>query len=162
MSDVLKTIRDYMEKKGIPGRDAYDLPTSTKTFPDGANYRIEIAGVERASTMAAMIDEAHKRNVTIHRCIAAVGGSTYCDFEELKAMARMAHDEKIEMIMTVGHRKGWDRGLQGDLHGGGQLCRAFGCADRTTFPITSLTSCGTLTPVIAASWYTTKACSTIL
>jgi hypothetical protein len=110
MSAVLKTIRDFMEKEGIPGRDAYDLPTSTKSFPDGASFRIEIAGVERASTMEAMIDEAHKRNVTIHRCIAAVGGSTYCDFEELKAMAQMARDEKIEMIMTVGHRKGWDAG----------------------------------------------------
>jgi hypothetical protein len=110
MAEVLKTIRDFMEKKGIPGRDAYDLPTSSKSFPDGANYRIEIAGVERASTMAAMIDEAHKRNVTIHRCIAAVGGSTYCDAAELREMARMARDEKIEMIMTVGHRKGWDAG----------------------------------------------------
>ena len=110
MSDVLKTIRDFMEKQGIPGRDAYDLATSNKAFPDGANYRIEIAGVERASTMAAMIDEARKRNVIIHRCIAAVGGSTYCDFQELKDMAQMARDEKIEMIMTVGHRKGWDAG----------------------------------------------------
>ena len=110
MSDVLKTIRDFMEKQGIPGRDAWDLPTSAKSFPDGANYRIEIAGVERASTMAAMIDEAHKRNVIIHRCIATVGGSTYCDFEELQDMARMARDEKIEMIITVGHRKGWDAG----------------------------------------------------
>ncbi|MBW2564028.1 MAG: hypothetical protein JRE29_08345, partial [Deltaproteobacteria bacterium] len=110
MSEVLKTIRDFMEKEGIPGRDAYELPTSTKSFPDGANYRIEIAGVERASTMEAMIDEANKRKVTIHRAIAAVGGSTYCDFQELKDMARMAHDEKIEMIMTVGHRKGWDVG----------------------------------------------------
>lgn len=112
MSDVLKTIRDFMEKEGIPGRDAYDLPTSSKSFPDGANFRIEIAGVERASTMQAMIDEANKRNVTIHRCIAAVGGSTYCDFQELKDMAQMAHDEKIEMIMTVGHRKGWDAGAK--------------------------------------------------
>jgi hypothetical protein len=110
MSEVLKTIRTFMEKEGIPGRDAYDLPTSAKSFPDGANYRIEIAGVERASTMEAMIDEANKRKVTIHRAIAAVGGSTYCDFQELKDMAQMAHDEKIEMIMTVGHRKGWDVG----------------------------------------------------
>jgi hypothetical protein len=110
MSEVLKKIRDFMEKEGIPGRDAYDLPTSSKSFPDGANFRIEIAGVERASTMAAMIDESRKRNVTIHRCIAAVGGSTYCDFQELKDMAQMANDEKIEMIMTVGHRKGWDAG----------------------------------------------------
>jgi len=110
MSDVLNKIRNFMEKEGIPGRDAWDLPTSKKSFPDGANYRIEVAGVERASTMEAMIDEANKRKVTIHRAIAAVGGSTYCDFHELKDMARMAHDEKIEMIMTVGHRKGWDPG----------------------------------------------------
>ena len=53
MSDTLNLIRDFMEKEGIPGRDAHDLPTSEKSFPDGAQYRIEIAGVERASTMAA-------------------------------------------------------------------------------------------------------------
>lgn len=110
MSDVLKKIRDFMEKEGIPGRDGYNLPTSEKTFPDGANYRIEVAGVERASTMEVAIDEARKRNVTVHRVIAAVGGSTYCDFDELKAMAQMAYEEKIEVVMTVGHRKAWDPG----------------------------------------------------
>ena len=101
MSDVLNKIHSFMEKEGIPGRDAWYLPTSEKSFADGANYRIEIAGVERASTMEAMIEEAQKRKVTIHRAIAAVGGSTYCDFQELKDMAQMAHDEKIEMIMLT-------------------------------------------------------------
>jgi hypothetical protein len=112
MSDTLNTIRAFMEKQGIPGRDAYDLPTSSKRFPDGAHFRIEIAGVERASTMEALIDESRKRGVTVHRAIAAVGGSTYCDFDELKAMAQMAADEKIEVVMTVGHRKGWDVGAK--------------------------------------------------
>jgi len=112
MSEVLNKIRNFMEKEGIPGRDAYELPTSQKTFPDGANYRIEIAGVERASTMEAMIDEAHKRNLAVHRVIAAVGGSTYCDVAELRAMAQMAREEKIEVVMTVGHRKGWDVGAR--------------------------------------------------
>jgi len=112
MSEVLKKIRDFMEIQGIPGRDAYDLPTSQQTFPDGANYRIEIAGVERASTMEAMILEARKRDVTIHRVIAAVGGSTYCEFEELEAISQMAREEQIEVVMTVGHRKGWDVGAK--------------------------------------------------
>ena len=94
MSEVLQKIRTFMENQGIPGRDAWDLPTSEKRFADGAHYRIEIAGVERAST------------------IAAVGGATYCDFEELKAMAAMARGEQIEVIMTVGHRKGWDTGAK--------------------------------------------------
>lgn len=112
MGNYLEEIRKFMEKQDIPGRDLHDLPTSNKTFPDGAHYRMEIAGVERASTMEAMISEAKKRNVTIHRVIAAVGGSTYCDFEELKAMARMAHEEKIEVIMTIGPRKAWDPGAK--------------------------------------------------
>jgi len=112
MSEVLNKIRNFMEKEGIPGRDAYELPTSQKTFPDGANYRIEIAGVERASTMEAMIDESRKRNLAVHRVIAAVGGSTYCDAGELRAMAQMAREEKIEVVMTVGHRKGWDVGAR--------------------------------------------------
>ena len=110
MSETLKTIREFMEKMGIPGRDGYDLADSPKSFPDGAHWRIEIAGVERASTMEAMIDEAQKRNVTVHRVVATVGGSTYCDFDELKAMARMARDEQIEVVMAVGHRKAWDPG----------------------------------------------------
>jgi hypothetical protein len=110
MSETLRKIRNFMEKEGIPGRDAYDLPTSEKSFGDGANYRIEIAGVERATTMEAMIAEARKRNVIVHRAIVAVGGSTYCDMGELRAMAQMAREEKIEVVMTVGHRKAWDVG----------------------------------------------------
>lgn len=110
MSEVLSTIRDFMEKQGIPGRDGYELATSAKGFADGARWRIEIAGVERASTMEAMIAEARKRDVVVHRAIATVGGSTYCDMEELRAMAQMARDEQIEVVMTVGHRKAWDTG----------------------------------------------------
>ncbi len=110
MSDRLNQIQDFMEKHGIPGRDGYALEASGKAFPDGANFRTEIAGVERASTMEAMIKEADKRGIVIHRVIAAVGGSTYCDAQELKDMAQMANDAHIEVVMTVGHRKGWDVG----------------------------------------------------
>jgi len=110
MSETLSTIRNFMEKEGIPGRDGYDLKTSQKGFADGANWRIEIAGVERASTMEAMIAEARKRQVVVHRAIATVGGSSYCDMAELKDIAQMARDEEIEVVMTVGHRKAWDTG----------------------------------------------------
>lgn len=121
MSNVLHKIRDFMEKQGIPGRDGYDLAPSGKAFADGANFRIEIAGVERATTMAAMIEEAERRHIVIHRAIAAVGGSTYCDFAELKDMAQMAKDARIEVIMTVGHRKGWDTGAKEMATSEGQM-----------------------------------------
>ncbi len=112
MAVSLQDIRTFMESMGIPGRDLYDLPNSTKAFPDGAQYRIEIAGVERLSTLTAMVEEAKKRDVVIHRAIATVGGSTFCDFQELKDMAQLARQEQIEMIMTVGSRKAWDPGAK--------------------------------------------------
>ncbi|MCX5818751.1 MAG: hypothetical protein NT047_02370 [Deltaproteobacteria bacterium] len=110
MYKSINEIREFMDKMGIPGRDLWELPASTKTFPDGAHYRIEIAGVERATTMEAMINEAQKRKIAIHRAIATVGGATYCDYEELRDMAQMARDEQIEVIVTIGPRKGWDAG----------------------------------------------------
>lgn len=113
-------IRAFMEKMGIPGRDLYDLPTSARTFPDGAHYRIEIAGVERPSNMRALLDEAKKRDLPIQRVIATVGGATYCDFSELKEMAQMSREAKIEVIMTIGHRLGWDAGAKSAVTPEGQ------------------------------------------
>ena len=107
---TLFQIREFIEEMGIPGRDLWELPSSSLNFPDGSHYRIEIAGIERASSLESLIDESKKRGIVIHRIIATVGGSTYCDFEELKEMAQMANTERIEVIMTIGHRKSWDSG----------------------------------------------------
>lgn len=106
----LSEIRAFMERLNVPGSDGWGLPTSEKTFPDGANYRIEIAGVEYPSTFKAMVDEAKKRKVKVHRAICTVGGSSYLTFDQLKEMAKIANDEGIEVIMTMGHRKAFDVG----------------------------------------------------
>lgn len=116
----VEEIRGFMERMGIPGRDLYDLPSSGKTFPDGANYRMEISGVERPSAFEALLDEAKKRELPIHRVIATVGGATYCDFSELKEMAHMAREANIEVIITVGHRLGWDVGAKSAVTSEGQ------------------------------------------
>jgi len=116
----IEEIRQFMEGMGIPGRDLYDIPSSTDTFPDGANYRIEIAGVERPSTMKALVDESNSRDIPIQRAIATVGGATYCDFSELKEMAHIANEAGIEVIMTIGHRLGWDAGAKSSVTPEGQ------------------------------------------
>ena len=72
-----------MEKVDIPSRDAYDLPTSKKRFPDGAWYRMEVSGLERPNVLEALIDEMRKRNIPIHRLISVVMGATLLDKEEL-------------------------------------------------------------------------------
>jgi hypothetical protein len=109
---TLDEIRAFMESMGIPGRDLWALPDSPLAFPDGSQWRVEISGIERASTMEAMIDEAHRRSIPVHRAIATVGGSTYLDSGELRALAQMGHDEGIEIIMAMGPRKAWDVGAK--------------------------------------------------
>ena len=106
----LSDIQKYMETQGLPGRDAYDLPTSKVTFPDGGNYRMEIAGIEHYSNFAAMMGEAKKYKLPIHRAICTVGGSTYMSLDDMKKLAKHAHDEQVELVMVIGHRKSWDVG----------------------------------------------------
>jgi hypothetical protein len=108
MDDVGK----LMEKHGIPGRDARDLPTSTKRFPDGAWYRMEISGVERPVVLEALIDEMNKRKVPIHRAISVVMGATLLDKAELRDFAQLAAEAKLEVILTPGPRSSWDTGRQ--------------------------------------------------
>jgi hypothetical protein len=108
----LDRVSTAMERAGIPGRDAYDLPTSSKRFPDGAWYRVEISGVERPAVMAAVIDESERRGIPVHRAISVVMGATLLDRAELRDFAQMAADAKIEVILTPGPRASWDVGRQ--------------------------------------------------
>ncbi|MBT9164854.1 MAG: hypothetical protein DDT22_01009 [candidate division WS2 bacterium] len=105
-------VMKLMEKYGIPGKDAYELADSPYAFPDGAHYRMEISGIERPSTLEAMVDEMNKRKMPIHRVIAMVMGATLLSMEELKDFARIAHDSRIEVIVTPGPRPFWDLGKQ--------------------------------------------------
>lgn len=109
---MYKEIEKLMEKHNIPGRDLYELPTSEKRFPDGCHYRLEISGVERVSTLRALIDEMEKRDVPIHRIISTVMGSTLLSDDEMEEYAKLAKEAKLEVIVTPGPRRGWDLGAQ--------------------------------------------------
>jgi hypothetical protein len=108
----LEKVWKIMEKHGVSGRDLYDLPTSKKRFPDKCHYRIEISGVERPSTLEALIDEMEKRDVPVHRLISMVMGATLLSDDEMEQFARMAKDAKLEVIVTPGPRTLWDLGGQ--------------------------------------------------
>lgn len=103
-------LQEFLSSMGIPPRDAYDLPTSTKRFPDGAVYRNEISSIERPSTLRAMQEEARKYKVKIHRVIAVTMGATLLTMDELKEMARMADGEATELVVLPGPRVMWDIG----------------------------------------------------
>jgi hypothetical protein len=103
-------VQDFMKSMKIPPRDAYDLPTSSRRFPDGAVYRNEISSIERPSTMKAMQDEARKYKVKIHRVIAVTMGATLLTMDELKEISRMADGEGTELVILPGPRVMWDIG----------------------------------------------------
>jgi len=105
-------VAEMMERHGVPGRDAYELPDSPHRFPDGAQYRMEISGIERPGVLEAVIDEARKRNVAVHRMISAVMGATLLSRSELRDFAQIAAEGRVEVILTPGPRSGWDTGRQ--------------------------------------------------
>jgi len=105
-------IAQAMEKAGMPKGDLYELPTSPKTFPDGAHYRVEISGMETPKVLAATIDEAKKQGVPFHRSISVVRGASMLTREQLREFAKIAHDNQVEVIMTPGPRPTWYTGRQ--------------------------------------------------
>jgi len=97
---------------GLPAGDAHDLPTSGATFPDGGHYRIEVSGVERFSTLQALIAAADRLRLGVHRIIATVGGATMLSKQELRDFAQLAAERRLEVILTPGPRRSWDLGPQ--------------------------------------------------
>ncbi len=137
----LKDVQAMMEAAGIPGCDAYDLPDSTQTFPDGGHYRMEISGVERPEVLEALIDEMDKRDIAVHRLISTVMGSTLLDDAELKDFAQMAADARVEIIITPGPRSGWDVGRQLVTPEGGLSGLRFRGSDQLSFVIAEILRC---------------------
>ncbi len=108
----LDDVSKHIEAAGIPGRDAYDLPSSQRRFPDGAAYRIEISGVEGPKVLEALVEERRKRNVPIHRLVSLVQGGTLFDEHEIRDFAQIAAEDRMEVIAVPGPRNAWDIGRQ--------------------------------------------------
>lgn len=105
-------IAQAMERAGFPSTDGYDLPASTRTFPDGAHYRVEVSGVETPKVLLATLDEARKQGVPVHRVVSVVRGASMLTREQLKEFALIAHDNQVEVIITPGPRPVWYTGRQ--------------------------------------------------
>jgi len=101
-----------LERIGLPGRDLYDLPTSPKRFSDSCHWRVEISGVERPSTLRAIIDESDRIGVPVHRLVSTVMGSTLLTESDLHEFAQLAAHARMEVILTPGPRATWDIGRQ--------------------------------------------------
>ncbi len=99
----MEQTRVFLGKIGMPSGDAYDLPTSEKRFPDGAQFRLEVPGIQGPSTMKTLLEELDKYGISIHRVTQTKGIWTLMD-EEIEKMVEYARQWQVELILAIGPR----------------------------------------------------------
>lgn len=107
----MKESREFLKSLGYPGGDLYDLPTSTKRFEDGAQYRIELPSVEGPRALQATLEEIDKFGITVHRVSQGSGIMLQTD-DEIKEMCQMTAERGMELSLFVGPRGTWDISAQ--------------------------------------------------
>jgi hypothetical protein len=85
------------------------MPDSPARFPDGGAYRIEIPSVETAAALRAVLDEAARRGVPIHRVSQGSGVPLLSD-AEIRELVAMTRDAGVELCLFLGPRASWDIG----------------------------------------------------
>jgi hypothetical protein len=109
MKMIFEKTRAYMKKKGFPPGDLFDLPTSEKRFPDGAQYRIEVPTINTAAAMRKLLETAEKCSCVIHRVDETYGIMRHTD-EEIEEYIEIAKDFQVELNMATGPRATYDTG----------------------------------------------------
>jgi hypothetical protein len=113
---------DLLSGLGLPPRDLAELPDSARRFPDGAQYRVEIPSVEGPRVLEAVIEEAKRRGVRLHRVSQGSGIMLLTDAEILE-MCAMACEESLELSLFVGPRASWETGATA-ISGSGRVLGA--------------------------------------
>jgi peptidase U32-like protein len=85
--------------------------TSTATFPDGSPYKVEIPSCEGPRVMAAVLEEAKTRGVTIDRVSQGSGVMMLTD-SEIEEMLSLGASAGVEVCLFLGPRGAWDIGGQ--------------------------------------------------
>lgn len=95
--------REFLRSLGLPGGDAYDLPTSERRFPDGAQYRFEVPGIQGPAAMRALLEQLDEYGIAIHRVTQTKGVMTLLD-SEIEQMVALAAEHKTQLILAIGPR----------------------------------------------------------
>ena len=130
----MTTAKRVLETLKLPVRDAYDLPSSSKRFADGAAYRVEIPSCEGPKALRAVIDEAAARKVRVHRVSQGSGIMLQTD-EEIREMLALGAEHGIEVCLFVGPRANWDTGSQASSTAGRVIGSSLRGADQLVYGI---------------------------
>ena len=124
--------QSYLEGLGLPGRDLYDLPSSSLRFPDGEAFHLEIPSTEGPDAFEAVLDEARKHSIRVHRVSQGSGIWMLTD-EEIRRMVAIGAANDVEVCLFVGPRAGWDTGRQATTPGGQILSGSLRGADQLSY-----------------------------
>jgi len=119
----MQRTRSFLESIGLPPGDLTSLPDSSKRFPDGAAFRIEIPSTEGPRSLEAVFDEAERREVPVHRVSQGSGGFLLTD-AELDQMARMAAEARVEVSLFAQPTAAWQPSASARTEGGGAVARS--------------------------------------
>jgi hypothetical protein len=108
---------------GLPAGDLAELPTSVKSFPDGAAYRVEVPSTEGPRCLEAVLDEAARLKVAVHR-VSQGTGVTLLTAGELRDMAALGREHRIEVCLFARPNAGWGRSASARAPAGGTLAPA--------------------------------------
>lgn len=124
----MKNSMDMLRELELPEEDG--LFVSTKRFKDGAQYRIEIPSTEGPKAFRAVLEEADRMQLPVHRISQGSGIQMLSD-DEIREMAKIGADRTIEVCPFVMPRASFDVGglwaapsgkaVQWQNHGANQL-----------------------------------------
>ena len=101
----MNNTKDFLKQMGIDEVDSsYE---SDKRFEDGGQFRFEVPGIQSPKTMKALLDEAGRQNLVIHRVTQTKGIMLLTD-EEIAEMVDLAKDYGCELFLSVGPRATYD------------------------------------------------------
>jgi hypothetical protein len=115
--------RDFLRSIGLPPGDLNDLPDSARRFPDGAQYRFEIPSTEGPRCLEAVLEEAARLDVTVHRVSQGSGVFMLTD-EELDETARLAAEAPVEVSLFARPNAAWDASAMARSPAGGVVAPA--------------------------------------
>ena len=102
----MEDMRSFLGSIGLPAGDLHDLPDSPTRFADGAAFRFEIPSTEGPRCLEAVLEEAARLEVPIHRVSQGSGGFMLTD-AELDEMVRLAGDAQIEVSLFAQPTAAW-------------------------------------------------------
>ena len=117
------SVRDFLISNGLPGRDLGELPDSPKRFPDGAAYRVEIPSTEGPRCFEAILAEADRLEVRVHRVSQGTGVALLTD-DELAEFASLGAERRVEVSLFARPNAGWGASASARAPAGGSLVPA--------------------------------------